>query len=344
MEDPNPVDHDLATVVRRYLGIRMAKARTKLGGSDWSHTDLSPAHYVYMAEDVGYLPALWTVLEQALREAQLDAPLRERMKFLPHLNQIKMTGIPIDVGQGDADCQRVSMEKATVREELRAIFSDYRHPIPKSRLKTIKIKAENGRFQRVPGPTHEEFSPSNRGHVLGALTQRGLLVQNTQEATLKKFDAPECRLLLKYTAVKKRFEAIKGITRSTFCDGRVRAAGWNQLSARTGRITSTEPNLQQVPRTGAPDFGWSRRSFGSKAISRRSRWSLSQLSTTLPTTDFVVGPIIRPGIGTLVVVRPAVTVTASVSVAAVVRPAVTVTASVSVAAVASVVSDDNWWQ
>ena len=158
LEDPNPVDHDLATVVRRYLGIRMEKARTKLGGSDWSQTDLSPAHYVYMAEDVGYLPALWTVLEQALREAQLDAPFRERMKFFPHLNHIKMTGIPIDVGQRDADCQRVTVEKATVREELRAMFSDYRHPIPKSRVKTIKIKAENGRFQRVPGPTHEEFS------------------------------------------------------------------------------------------------------------------------------------------------------------------------------------------
>ena len=66
------------------------------------------------------------------------------------------------------------------------MFNDYRHPIPKSRLKTIKIKAENGRFQRVPGPTHEEFSPSNRDHVLGALTQRGILVENTQEATLKK--------------------------------------------------------------------------------------------------------------------------------------------------------------
>jgi DNA polymerase I len=134
------------------------------------------------------------------------------------------------------------------------MFSDYRHPIPKSRLKTIKIKAENGRFQRVSEPTHEEFSPSNRDHVLGALTQRGILVENIQEANLKKLDAPECRLLLKYTAVKKRLEAIKGIPRSIFSDARVRAAGWNQLAARTGRITSTEPNLQQVPRDWRTGF------------------------------------------------------------------------------------------
>jgi DNA polymerase I len=38
------------------------------------------------------------------------------------------------------------------------------------------------------------------------------------------------------------------IARSTFPDNRVRAAGWNQLAAVTGRIISTEPNLQQIPR------------------------------------------------------------------------------------------------
>ncbi len=56
------------------------------------------------------------------------------------------------------------------------MFQDYRHPIPKSRLKTIKIKAENGRFQRVPGLTHEEFSPSNRDHgarIFGKKAERG---------------------------------------------------------------------------------------------------------------------------------------------------------------------------
>jgi DNA polymerase-1 len=252
--DPNPVDHNLAAVVRRYLGVKMEKAVTKLGGSDWSRSDLSPAHYTYMAEDVAHLPALWSVLEKELREAQLDQVFRERMEFFSHLNQIKMTGNPIDVAQRDADYKTVTAEKEAIREELRTMFVDYRHPIPKSRLKTIKVQVEGGKFKRVPGPTEEEFSPSNRDHVLGALAHRGIPLENIQEITLSRIDQPETRLLLKYGEAKRRLDAIKAIVRSTFPNGRVRPAGWNQLAARTGRIISTEPNLQQVPKNWRSAF------------------------------------------------------------------------------------------
>ena len=198
-DDINPTDHDLAAVVRRYLGIKLDKATIKLGGADWGRRDISPEQRLYMMEDVRHLPALWEVLERELKEAQLDQIFRERMEFFPHLNQIKMIGNPIDPLLCEADHKTVTAEKEAVREELRVMFADYRAPIPKSRLKTLKVQVEGGKFKRVPGPTEEEFSPSNRDHVLGALAHRGICVENVQEATLRKIDSPECRLLLKYS-------------------------------------------------------------------------------------------------------------------------------------------------
>ena len=252
--NPNPIDNTLTAVVRRYLGIKMTKGKTKLGGSDWGRSDLSPAHFDYMKEDVGYLPDLWEVLARELREADLLRPFEERMRFFPHLNQIKMTGIPINAGQLETDVKRVTEEKSAVREQLREMFGDCRLQIPKSRRQAKKIKAENGKLQLIPGPMEEEFSPSNRNHVLSVLHQRGILVENTQKATLQKTGTDECRLLLKYFTAKKRLEEINAIGRSTFPDLRVRAAGWDQLAAVTGRIISKNPNLQQVPRNWRTGF------------------------------------------------------------------------------------------
>ena len=171
----NPTDHDLATVVRCYLGIKMGKAQTKLGGSDWGRLDLSPPHYHYMKEDVLHLPALWEALQVELRGARLDDVFRERKQFAVHLNVIKMTGSPVDHLRIESDRQDVIGQKGGIREELRKMFADYSHPIPKSRIKPI-VKMENGKMKRTPGPTHEEFSPSNRNHWIPALALHGVYV------------------------------------------------------------------------------------------------------------------------------------------------------------------------
>ena len=83
MDDFNPTDHDLAATVRRYLGIKMDKATTKLGGSDWGRSDISTEQFEYMLEDVSYLPALWEALKPELKEARLDQVFRRADGVLP---------------------------------------------------------------------------------------------------------------------------------------------------------------------------------------------------------------------------------------------------------------------
>ena len=253
--DPTPKVHKYEVVVERYLHIQLAKAVTKLGGSDWGRKDITLAQREYMRDDVRYLVPLWDVLKRHLATEGLWRSWQMRMEFFPHLNQIKMTGNPIDTEQLAAELIGVEAEKEEVRQELKKIFADYRHPIPKSRKKQIKIQTTEGKFTRIPGPEEEEFSPSNQGHHwIPALASHGIVVENTQKHTLQKLDQPECRLLLKYSAASKLVAHMKGIGRSTFPDQRVRSAGWNQLAAVTGRIISVEPNLQQVPRSRRNGF------------------------------------------------------------------------------------------
>jgi DNA polymerase I-like protein with 3'-5' exonuclease and polymerase domains len=249
----NPTDHDLATVVRRYLGIKMDKAQTKLGGSDWGRVALPEAHYRYMREDVICLPDLWKALQVELHGTELDKVFADRMEFAVHLNTIKMTGNPVDLARCERDRQETAAAKESVCGELREIFRDYRHPIPKSRRRKIKVQVE-GKLRSTPVDGDEEFSPSNQYHVRGALEAHGIYVENLQKKTLQKNGSPECHLLVKYAEAKKRLEHIEAIINSTFPDGRARPQGWNQLSARTGRITSTGPNLQQVPKNWRTGF------------------------------------------------------------------------------------------
>ena len=252
--DQNPVDHDLAATVRRYLGTKIKKV---LGASDWGRKDISPDQLVYMSRDVSILPSLWEAMRPELHGAGLDKVFAARMDFFHHLNHVKMTGVPVDGITLETDLQRVSEEKEHRAEELSVMFADLDNTfeIPKSRKKKVQIKTEEGKTKLIAGPTHEGFHASCRNqHWVRALASHGIFVENTQEPTLRRIDKPETWALLKYASAAKRLSEIKGISRSLFPDGRVRAENWNQLSARTDRMTSTRPNLQQVPRDWRTGF------------------------------------------------------------------------------------------
>jgi DNA polymerase I-like protein with 3'-5' exonuclease and polymerase domains len=250
-----PVSNEFSAVIERYLGTKMEKATSKLGGSDWSCASLTPAQLAYARDDATHFQALRIKLTEELHSAGQWENFRERSEFLIHLNNVKFAGIPVDREMLQADKTTSEELIATTKAELREMFKDYRPLVPKSRRKKTKLKGVsiNGAVFGS-GPSTEEINPGYHVHIKAALAAHGIVVENTQKATLSAIDSAETRAFCRYNEQTKLLSIIKGIEKSIFHDGRVRSAQWNQLVARSGRIIPREPNVQQLPRKWRKPF------------------------------------------------------------------------------------------
>ena len=247
--DDRPADNDLPAVVARYLNIAMEKTKTKMGASDWSRIPLTEAQFAYAKANVVHLLDLVPVLTNALKSANLWDCFCERSEFFVHLNRIKFSGLPVNCDRLRHDAQKTEGLKFVYREQLKKMFADYCPPVPKLRRKKMKlVAASNGEVRFNAEAQTETFNPNAPHQVVAALALHGIEVPDSRKEKLSPFDSPETRLLLQYKAQAALLTTIRGIQKSVFPDHRVRAEGWNQLAARTGRIHSKSPNLQNFPR------------------------------------------------------------------------------------------------
>jgi DNA polymerase I-like protein with 3'-5' exonuclease and polymerase domains len=249
-----PVPNDLSAVVSRYLGVAMEKAETNLGASDWS-VNLTPEQLAYARDDAVYFQVLRLKLTQELDAAGQWTNFQERSAFLVHLNNVKFAGIPVDREMLLTDKAQSEQLVGASKAELREMFKDYRPLVPKSRLRKSKLKKVDSTGAVFDAtPQTEEINPGYHVHIKAALAAHGIVVENTQKATLSAIDSPETRAFCRYAEQTKLLSIIKGIEKSIFHDGRVRSAQWNQLVARSGRIIPREPNVQQLPRKWRKPF------------------------------------------------------------------------------------------
>src|SRR5215472_13571335 len=122
------------------------------------------------------------------------------MEFFPHLNRIKMAGVPIDALLRDRDREETAILKAARRQAVCECFSDYRPWKPKSRQRKERIVLPDGKKVSVPVEEQEDFNPDSWQQVIPALALHGIEVPDTQKTTLAKIDAPETKLLVEYSA------------------------------------------------------------------------------------------------------------------------------------------------
>lgn len=231
--DPGARAHGLDALAEQHCGHTMQPITELIGSGSkqqsFSLVDVDKATY-YSAEDADYTFRLFEVMSPQLKPAGVDRLYEEiELPLAPVLGRMEQAGVNID------------------RDYLRGL----------SRTMEQKI---NGLVTKIYDAAGEEFnlnSPAQLGHILFDILKLAPVrktAKTAQRATdvgvLEKLasEHPLPRLMLDYRQLAK--------LKSTYVDalvelthpktGRVHTS-FQQTIAATGRLSSTDPNLQNIP-------------------------------------------------------------------------------------------------
>ena len=225
----NEGGHGLAAVSDRHLGELVDKS---MQVSDWSGL-LSEAQYEYAAKDAALMLPLYEKLSVGLRELSLEEVAKLEFDCVLPIAAMELAGMALD-----ADCWRrvvvnLEREHEVLSDELRRELAA---GIPQLTL-----------FGEPPNINLD--SPTQ---VTDALYHMGIKVEGTRSWQLQPLskDHPAIEKLLEYRSVQKLLssyglallEHINPVT------GRIHA-DFRQMGATGGRMSCSDPNLQQVPNT-----------------------------------------------------------------------------------------------
>ncbi|MEK6322421.1 MAG: DNA polymerase [Acidobacteriota bacterium] len=221
--------HGLSAVSERHLGELVDKS---LQVSDWSR-QLSDAQYEYAAKDAALMLPLYEKLSAGLHELNLEEVAKLEFDCVLPLAAMELAGMALDV-----DCWRrlvVNLERA------HAVLSD-----------ELKRELAAGIPQLTLFGEPPNINLDSPTQVTEALAHMGIKVEGTRSWQLQPLakDHPAIEKLLEYRSVQKLLssyglallEHINPVT------GRVHA-DFRQMGATGGRMSCSDPNLQQVPNT-----------------------------------------------------------------------------------------------
>jgi|GEM_PF-2324448 len=207
-----------------------------------SSTDKKKIDWMLKRLELGYvLPSLQ---EKALRDAIAALPTdRVAGHFLQVLQGLRMADKELKALRKEEHTDKEAIDAANdLKTRAKAIFDSWEHAY----WKPAEYQAERETRTAV------DFTPGSPAQVLWLLKKMGIPVSNTQEDTIKGYAAtvPFIESLLGYRGAVKSLgtyvDAISEIVAKE-PDGRVHAT-FRLTTVVTGRLSSAEPNLQNIPR------------------------------------------------------------------------------------------------
>ena len=204
--------HDLGAVAERFLGIELEKG---LGISDWGGA-LSRDQLDYAALDVAHLLQLREELKKQLEKSALTQTAQLEMKMVLVASEMRLNGLHIDHVELGRLRKEAEMERKTHEEKIRSIA----------------------------GST---LNPNSPEQVLKAFRSLGVELPNTKEETLKNCEHELAGAQLYYRKSTAVLNKVQELDRFIADDGRVHPE-FDPMAARTGRFSTSKPNVQNLPR------------------------------------------------------------------------------------------------
>jgi DNA polymerase I-like protein with 3'-5' exonuclease and polymerase domains len=221
--------HSLEMAVKRHLGWPLDKeAQT----SNWSG-ELSEYQLEYAALDAMVVLALHEKLAERLKELELDYVAQLEFDCVVPIAAMELAGVYLD-----AKCWRAQIER--VREKHARVADELQHAL------------NGGATQMSLFSTAPQINLDSPQQVKEALSRLGIKLGDTREWRLQKMakQYPVLELLSEYRHLSKALSSY-GENILDFINpvtGRIHA-NFRQIGTPTGRMTCTQPSLQQIPHT-----------------------------------------------------------------------------------------------
>lgn len=247
--DRKGIKKDLQAIVRRRLGVDISK---EVDHRDWLTDELSEMQVRYVAEDISFLPAILDAQFERAREIDekwgrnkfygtgVEDALRFEMELLPVTLQMQLNGLPVDFKALGA-YETLQREKAETALQY---------------LDTVKPNVNWGSHVQVKKAFAEAFDIT-----LPSTTEDELIILREMASGSRVAEAINQLITYKH-AVKRSGMYNMEFADKYVVDGRVRAA-FRQCGTDTGRYSSANPNLQQLPGDGR---NWIADPFGNLEI------------------------------------------------------------------------------
>lgn len=194
-----------------------------------TYGDLSEGQIEYAGGDVRYLHEIFEQQLMTLTSTNMIDVARLEFSLIPVIVDMELTGVKLD---------QESWAKATETSLKRARELEYQiQQIVGSDV------VQNSFFGFPTSPVN----PRSNRQMLKAFHEFGFGIEDTSEGTIKYIGHPLAKTLLEYRKVYKLAttygENVLALVRD---DGRLHTE-FNQLGTQSGRLSSSGPNLQNIP-------------------------------------------------------------------------------------------------